>query len=143
MTQPMAAGLTLLAAAGAVPADAARRCDAVPATGRGILAPDVVGAADAARSWPTFCSIPATPRDVPPPPAFRAAVVDTRLAGRTVVADSAPDSFHLADTAAFSARARREAAAPPPIATPGEADTEAFIRASRAAATPPRAPRKR
>jgi hypothetical protein len=92
--------------------------------------------------WPSFCSIPPTPRDVRSPAAFEAAVMDIREAGRRLGEESAPDSFGLplngAD--AFAVSARQEAAAPPPINPLDVTEAEAFAREARAAAAPPSRP---
>lgn len=95
-----------------------------------------------ARDWtyPKFCSIPLRPRDERTPAAFKAAVVDTRLAGAWLVKRTSPETFSLSGGEAFAAEARREATPPPPMTTPGEANTEAFIEDSRARATPPSRP---
>ncbi len=88
-------------------------------------------------AWPTFCSIPRVPTDRPTPQAIHAVVLDTRLAGRDVEQATAPGTFTLDDTEGFADRASREAAAPPPITTPSEADTATFEQKARAAAAAP------
>jgi hypothetical protein len=88
-------------------------------------------------AFPDFCDIPAKPTDVPTAQAFKAKVVRTRLVGAAVVHQSAPDTFSLSDTEGFSERAKEEAAPPPPMSPPGQADTEAFVSQSTAKATPP------
>ncbi len=92
-------------------------------------------------TYPTFCSIPPAPRDVASPATVHAEVLDTRLAGRDVVDATAPSTFTLGDTAGFAGRAITEAAPPPPMTTPSEADAEAFAKAARATAIPPKHPR--
>ncbi|HWE98477.1 MAG TPA: hypothetical protein VG248_01645 [Caulobacteraceae bacterium] len=88
--------------------------------------------------FPNFCSIPAVPRDVPTPAAFRTAVVDTRVAGRAAEHQASPATWTLPEggAEAFAAQARAEAAAPPPLTS--EADTEAFAARLRELAAPPR-----
>ncbi|MBA3811117.1 MAG: hypothetical protein H0X27_05635 [Caulobacteraceae bacterium] len=90
--------------------------------------------------YPTFCSIPSAPTDVRGAAAFKAEVVATRMAGARLVRSTAPDTFSVAGTEAFAAGARADAAPPPPITTPSQSDTAAFVKASRARATPPARP---
>jgi hypothetical protein len=92
-------------------------------------------------AYPTFCAIPPTPTNVPTPQAFRAEVIDTRLAGAWLERQTAPQTWSLTGTEDFQSGAIREAAPPPPMTAPGEADTEAFVAKSRAKATPPHKPR--
>jgi hypothetical protein len=87
--------------------------------------------------YPAFCSIPKPPTDLKSPATIRREVVATRLAGRDLVDETAPATFTLTDTAGFAQRAITEAAPPPPVTTPNDADTEAFVKAARATATPP------
>ena len=89
-------------------------------------------------AYPSFCSIPPTPTNLASPATVHAEVLDTRLAGRRVVEQSAPSSFTLDDTTGFAGRAITEAAPPPPVTTSSEADTEAFAKAARAKAIPPK-----
>ncbi len=98
----------------------------------------------ATSGYPTFCSIPATPTDVRPAAAFRAAVIDTRRDGRRVRLQSAEQTFTLpvGEADSFSLQARLEAAPPAAEAQPAEADSEAFAAEARRRVTPPaRAPR--
>ena len=95
----------------------------------------------AAAGYPSFCSIPAVPHDVRTAEAFKSIVVDTRLGGRSLEQNTGPSQFSLTDTAGFEAQARLEATPPPPITPPGPADTEAFLRDTRARVTPPPRPR--
>jgi hypothetical protein len=106
-----------------------------------LLPPDLVSQASKARPYPAFCAIPPTPTDVRTSQAFRAAVIDTRLAGQQLERLTEPGSFHLSETDSWALHARREASPPPPIASPEPLDTEAFVRAARAKTTPPRKPR--
>ena len=101
----------------------------------------VSSCAEGAGAYPTFCSIPRPPTHVRPPAAIHREVLETRLAGRDVVHATQPSTFTLDDTAGFAGRATTEAAPPPPVTTPSEADTEAFSKAARATASPPKHPR--
>jgi hypothetical protein len=93
-----------------------------------------------AGAYPTFCAIPEAPRDVRGADAFKAAVVETRLAGRQTLRDSAPDTFLLpiGGAEAFAADARARAAYPSAAAAPAEQATRDFADAARARATPPK-----
>ena len=72
--------------------------------------------------------------------AFKAAVVDTRVEGARLVRRTAPDTFTLNATDDFLAQARRDATPPPPLTTPSDGDTAAFVKEMRARATPPPKP---
>jgi hypothetical protein len=96
--------------------------------------------------YPSFCDIPRTPTDVRSARAFKAAVVDTRRAGRRVVRDTAPGTFGLplGQAEAFSQAARIEAAPPPPeaaAAPAGNTEADAAELRRRATPPPPRPPR--
>jgi hypothetical protein len=95
----------------------------------------------ASGGYPTFCSIPKPPTNLKSPATIHREVLDTRVAGRDLVDATEPSTFTLDDTAGFSQRAITEAAPPPPVTAPSEADTEAFVEAARATASPPRHPR--
>ena len=122
--------LGLVACAGGVQAQA--RCQAA--------APPEASVPANRLAWPSFCDIPPAPKHVPSAAAFRADVVDTRLAGRAVVRATAPGTFSLSGTDRFAETARREAAPPPPMTPPGESDTAAFVAKARALAKPPPRP---
>ena len=113
---------------------------AIGAGGRVLAAPGSACEAPAA-AYPTFCSIPPAPTGVARPAAVHADVIETRLAGRALVEASAPSTFTLDGTEAFRGRAITETAPPPPMTTPSEADSEAFAKAARATAIPPKHPR--
>ncbi len=139
MRDTILAALLLGVPLAAEPALAAQPC-AAPARSA-ILPPDLLAAAASVDSYPTFCSIPATPTDVRAPGDFRSAVVDTRMAGANLVAEDGPSSFSLNGTDDFAAAARGEAVAPPPMTTPQDAPTDAFVKQMRSRATPPPRPR--
>jgi hypothetical protein len=105
-----------------------------------VLAPDFLAQAHQVSAYPTFCSIPLTPAGVRAAPAFKSAVVDTRVAGARVVARTAPSTFTLDETDQFAAAARAEAAPPPPMTTPDEAATEDFATKGRERVKPPARP---
>ncbi len=92
-------------------------------------------------AYPTFCSIPKPPTNLTPLATIHREVLDTRIAGRDVVTATGPSTFTLDDTDGFARRAITEAEPPPPVTAPSEADTEAFAKAARATADPPRHPR--
>jgi hypothetical protein len=91
--------------------------------------------------FPSFCSIPIIPTDVRTADAFKAAVLNSRRAGAALTRDSSAGTFGLKDTSRFEASAQRAAAPPPPMVEPGGLDTDAFIKAARAQASPPSRPR--
>ena len=128
----------LLLALGAPAASAATESCTAP-SGTELLPPDMVAAARGPHAFPTFCSIPPIPRDVRSAAQYKAAVVDTRLAGRDLTRDSAESTFSLTGTDDFAAGARNEAAPPPPMDNP-EGDTAAFVDAAKKRATPPPRP---
>ncbi|MGH7023920.1 MAG: hypothetical protein ACREEB_10060 [Caulobacteraceae bacterium] len=65
-------------------------------------------------------------------------MLSTRLAGASVVRETAPSTFSLTGTTGFAKTARREATPPPPMTTASEANTEAFVAKAKAKAKPPR-----
>lgn len=100
----------------------------------------VTGAmADAAKpaATPTFASIPAAPSDVRPFVAWRAAILDVRHVGDHTAAQAAAEPWTLSDTQGFVERALAEDTAPPPMTTPAQGDTDAFVREMIRRATPP------
>ena len=105
------------------------------------LAPDIVAAAQHPRGFPSFCSIPAIPGDVRDAGAWKTAVVDTRLSGARLQRQTDASTWTLEQTESFAAEARREAAPPPPMTSPSDADAEAFTQQLKARATPPPRPR--
>jgi hypothetical protein len=125
----LAPALACLAAASAVGAPAAADTAAA------------IAGAQTGASFPSFARVPATPKDVRSARAWKAAVVATRIDGAGIARQAAATPWTLADTADWAARERSEATPPAPVTTPAEGDTEAFVRAMRARATPP--PRSR
>ena len=104
-----------------------------------VAAPTANSIAEAERNapYPTFAQAPATPKDVRTAQAWKVAVVALRVTGARMARLAANQPWTLSDTAGWAAREREEAAPPPPITTPSEGDTEAFVKAMRARATPP------
>ncbi|HSZ53883.1 MAG TPA: hypothetical protein VK801_20120 [Caulobacteraceae bacterium] len=90
--------------------------------------------------YPSFCSIPLPPTDVRTAAEFKTAVVDARVAGRSLTRATARMHWSLTpgETEAFAAQARAQATPPPPLTPPGEA--EEFARRAREEATPPPRP---
>ncbi len=102
----------------------------------GGLDPEVVAKANGPASYPTFASIPALPKDVRSPAGWKAAVVDQRLAGLRLQRAAERLSPIPADTAAWAALAKADAAPPPPVTVPSE-DDAALIASLRARASAP------
>jgi hypothetical protein len=125
----VAAALACLAAA---PASAAPTAQPTPTVVSGAIT-------DAAKrsARPSFASIPAAPSDVRPFTAWRASVADVRRAGDLTAAQAASEPWTLSDTQGFVDRALAEAAPPPPMTTPVQGDTDAFVRDMIRRATPP------
>ena len=128
-------GLALVAAQGGGTANAAAVAPAHPADQA--LPADIVARSATVSGFPTFCQIPASPNDIRSPASFRTAVVATRLAGASVVARTAPDTFSLRDTDAFATMARAEAMPPPPEEPVQGTGTDAFVRDALRRAAPP------
>lgn len=105
------------------------------------LPPDLVARARDARAYPTFCAIPPAPTGVRVAAAFKGAVVDTRVAGANVVAQTAPSTFSLEGTDQFATAERGEAAPPPPMTAPSDAAAADFVKTARDRVTPPKRPR--
>jgi hypothetical protein len=99
--------------------------------------PGAIGQAEKSTSRPTFAAIPSAPTDVRSFQAWRAAVADTKHVGVQTAAEAAAEPWTLSDTQGFADRARAEAAPPPPMTTPAEGDTNAFVREMIRRATPP------
>lgn len=100
---------------------------------------DMVAEAAKPHPYPTFCSIPPVPHDVRSAMAWKAAVVDTRVAGARLKQESGPSTFSLDATSDFAGDARSEAAPPPPMTSPDDT-TEAFVKGAKSRATPPPRP---
>jgi hypothetical protein len=131
-------GAVCLAIATAFPAIArsAAACDATKPSPA--LPTDMVALARAGGAFPAICSIPAVPTDVPSAETYKHRVVDIRLDGRALERQTAPSTFTLSDTDALAASLRAAATPPPPMTTPDEGDTEAFVKAMRAKAAAPK-----
>ena len=114
---------------------------AVISVSKSVLAAPTSACGATASSYPSFCSIPASLETVKSPGVIHAEVLDTRLAGRGLVEDTAPSTYTLDGTANFAERAIAEAAPPPPMTTPSRADTEAFAKEAKASAIPSKHPR--
>jgi hypothetical protein len=112
--------------------------------GRAHLAPSSPVAADAARlvranhKFPTFAQIPAAPKDVRAPAAFRSAVTDAETARDQLLAETAPNTWTLSATEHFAAGANAHASDDDDVTS---RDTEGFARTARERATPPPPPR--
>jgi hypothetical protein len=113
---------------------------ALAGTGRAAAAPCAHDGA--AKGYPTFCSIPATPTDARTAQAFRSAVVETRKAGRSVLQQSGPSRFGLPadDAGRFAALARAQSAPPDALGGPGPVDIRTFEAEARRRANVPDAP---
>ena len=98
--------------------------------------------AKAARTYPTFASIPPAPKGVRGFDAWKTSILAIRGQGDELTHMAAVEPWTLHDTDAW-ANEERGAAIPPPQITiaSSPADTAAFAAALRARATPP--PRKR
>jgi len=106
-------------------------------------AAQVQAAAAAATEYPTFAAIPQVPVDLRSNDAWRLLLRGTEHDRETLLAETAPSTFSLNDTAAF-AQQTRALIDYDPADVPTAADaaaTEAWARAMRARATPPPRPR--
>jgi len=128
--------VTALLAAGLAPARAPAPPPSAPAEGEAITA-GAIAEAEKPAPLPTFASIPPAPTDVRPFEGWRAAVLDLQRTGARVAAEAANEPWTLSDTEGWAGRERAAASPPPPITTPSEGDTAAFVAAMRARATPP------
>ena len=138
MTRALCLGGFALVLGAPAAAGAATACaQGAPAPG---LAPDIVAEAARPHRYPTFCSIPKMPPDVRSVAQWKAAVVDTRLAGARVQKQTAPGTWTIDGTEDFAAAARSKAAAPSPMTPASESDTAAFAKALKERATPPPRP---
>ena len=108
-----------------------------------LIAPGAWAAAScgAPAGYPSFCAIPQIPKDIPTAEAYKTAVVDTRLSGRSLEQNTDPSRFSLSGTEDFAEDARARAIPPPSVDGPAAMDTEAFLRDARARVTPPPRPR--
>ncbi len=138
MTRALCLGALAALLATPAAAGAASPCEQT-APGAG-LAPDIVAQAAQPHGFPSFCSIPAIPTDVRGASDWKAAVVDTRLAGAQLQRQTAASTWTLDGTDDFAAGSRSEAAPPAPMTPASEADTAAFAKSLRDRATPPPRP---
>ena len=129
----LAVALACLAAA---PAIAAPASSSLPQPAPAVVTGALVDAARPAVR-PSFASIPAAPTDVRPFNAWRAAISDVRSVGAETAAQAASEPWTLSDTQGFVDRALAESAPPPPMTTPAQGDTDAFVREMIRRATPP------
>ena len=96
-----------------------------------------IGEGEKAASRPTFAQIPAAPTDVRPFVAWRASIADIRKAGVQTAAEAHAGPWILGGTEGWADQARAEAVPPAPMTTPGQRDTDAFVREMLRRATPP------
>jgi hypothetical protein len=96
---------------------------------------DAINAAEKPAPLPTFASIPPAPKDIRAFDDWRAAVAEIKGVGGRINAEAAAEPWTLAATADWADTQRAQAAPPPPMPTSG--DTDAFVKAMRARATPP------
>jgi hypothetical protein len=125
-----------LLAADLAPAWAPAAPSSASAEGQAITA-GAIAEAEKPGPLPTFASIPPAPTDVRPFEGWRSAILDLQRSGARVAAEASAEPWTLSDTEGWAERERSEASPPPPITTPSEGDTEAFVAAMRARATPP------
>jgi hypothetical protein len=97
---------------------------------------DAAATAEQSAAYPTFASVPAAPKDVRTPMAWKALVVQTRLAGAHLQRLAANLPPAATDTEAWADRARQEATPPAQLTTPS-GDTAALIADLRARASAP------
>jgi hypothetical protein len=138
MTRALCLGAfaTILAAPGV--AGAAASCaQAAPVSG---LAPDIVAQTTQPHAFPSFCSIPKMPTDVRGASDWKAAVVNTRLAGARLQRQTAASTWSLEGTDDFATGSRSDAAPPAQMTPASEADTAAFAKSLKDRATPPPRP---
>ena len=86
---------------------------------------------------PTFAQVPSAPTDIRPFVAWRADIADIRQVGARTAAEANAGPWTLSDTQGWVDLARAEADPPPPMTTPAQGDTDAFVREMLRRATPP------
>jgi len=94
-----------------------------------------IAGAEARAPYPSFASIPPSPKDVRSVAAWKASVIEIKTEGADLVRLIAAQPWTLNDTEAWAADERAIATPPPQIAVGG--DTEAFVAAMRERAMPP------
>ncbi|HLY79970.1 MAG TPA: hypothetical protein VKQ70_11380 [Caulobacteraceae bacterium] len=86
---------------------------------------------------PTFADVPPAPSDIRPFVAWRSAIGDIRQVGAQTAAEANAGPWTLSDTQGWADQAKAEANPPPPMTTPAQGDTDAFVREMLRRATPP------
>jgi hypothetical protein len=104
------------------------------------VAPEVAKIVHANRTYPTFASIPAIPKDVRRPQQYGNQAQVIEQARGDLEAKTAPETWSLGGTEGFAARAQSEAG-PDAAPKPG-GDTAAFANTQRKRATPPPPPQQ-
>lgn len=103
------------------------------------IAPYVAEAARYNTGYPKFSDIPAKPKDVRGPAAYRTQVQALETARADLEKKTAPNAWTLSGTEAFERQALKEAG-PGLAAQPSAAETEAYARSLRERATQPPSP---
>jgi hypothetical protein len=88
--------------------------------------------------YPTFRSIPPTPKDVRPHKQYGVQAAQVEASAAAVEKATADNTWTLSGTDAFATEARQDAG--PELAPPEPGDTEAFAKSQKARATPPPSP---
>lgn len=104
------------------------------------IAAEVARTARMNRDYPSFSEIPPKPNDVRPLRLYGAAAREVELARAQLERETAPETWTLNNTEAFSRTAQAEAG--PDAAPQGPAETDAFAEILRKRATPPPPPKR-
>ena len=104
------------------------------------IAAEVTKLAHANTDFPSFSEIPAAPNDVRPVKMFGQAANDLDAERAKLERETAPETWHLAATDAFAAKARREVG--PDLPPAENRNTEAYAAELRKRATPPPPPKR-
>jgi hypothetical protein len=128
------AGLALVLAGTPVAVSAAQPDTANPT-------PSAMAAAEKNAPYPTFASVPPTPKDVRSLQAWKTAILDIRRSGADLGSQAAAERWTLSDTEGFAAKAHAEATPPAPVTSALDPDTAAKVAEMRARAKEP--PRSR
>lgn len=93
-------------------------------------------------AWPTFSEIPAAPSDIRSSAEWRASIASLTNAGRQVAAAGAESAFALHDSEGFAAGvvAGLDRRAARPVTDAERSESQAFVNAAKARATPPPRP---